>query len=193
VSYGLNIQAWCVFLLAAHHVPAERCADVIGSLTGIRPSDGWVHSMLARAAKAVRHVNMLIRALVITAAVLCADETPLRAGPGPKTRKKYLLVACTNLLTYYFLGDRSMKTFDAFVFPDLSGRSSGARRPKSRPNSVSCAAIWRTASGPALATPSTRRSRLSALASADSLWSLPCIAGCCASRRSIGLGRSLRG
>ena len=30
-------------------------------------------------------------------------------------------MACTNLLTYYFLGDRSMKTFDAFVFPDLSG------------------------------------------------------------------------
>jgi hypothetical protein len=77
--------------------------------------------MLARAAKAVRHVNMLIRALIIAAAVLCADETPVRAGPGPKTRKKYLLVACTSLLTYYFLGDRSMKTFDAFVFPDLSG------------------------------------------------------------------------
>jgi transposase len=53
--------------------------------------------------------------------VLCADETPIRVGPGPKTRKKYLLVACTSLLTYYFLGDRPMKTFDAFVFPDLSG------------------------------------------------------------------------
>jgi hypothetical protein len=121
VTYGLNLQAWCVFLLAAHHVPAERCAEIIASLTGTRPSDGWVHTMLARAATAVRGVNMLIRALVITAVVLCADETPLRAGPGPKARKKYLLVACTNLLTYYFLGDRSMKTFDAFVFPDLSG------------------------------------------------------------------------
>jgi len=104
-----------------HHVPVERCADVIGALTGARPSDGFVHSLLARAARALRGVNMLIRALVITAGVLCADETPLRAGPGPRTRKKYLLVACTNLLTYYFLGDRSMKTFDAFVFPDLSG------------------------------------------------------------------------
>ena len=30
-------------------------------------------------------------------------------------------MACTNLLTCYFLGDRSMKTFNAFVFPDLSG------------------------------------------------------------------------
>ena len=121
VTYGPNLQAWAVFLLVMHHVPVERCADVIGALTGTRPSDGFVHAMLARAANAVRGVNMLIRALVITAAVLCADETPLRVGPGPKTRKKYLLVACTNLLTYYFLGDRSMKTFDAFVFPDLSG------------------------------------------------------------------------
>jgi transposase len=120
VTYGLNVQAWCVFLLVVHHVPVERCAGIIGALTGVRPSDGFVHAMLARAARAVRGVNMLIRALVITAAVLCADETPVRVGPGPKSRKKYLLVACTSLLTYYFLGDRSMRSFDAFVFPDLS-------------------------------------------------------------------------
>ena len=121
VTYGLNIQAWCVFLMVAHHVPVQRCAEIIGSLSGTRPSDGFVHAMLARAAKAVRGANMLIRALVITAAVICADETPIRVGPGPKSRKKYLLVACTSLLTYYFLGDRSMETFDGFVFPDLSG------------------------------------------------------------------------
>jgi hypothetical protein len=120
VTYGPNMQAWCVFLLVMHHVPVERCAGIIEALTGTRPSDGFVHGMLARAAKAVRGVNMLIRALVITASVLCADETPIRVGPGPKTRKKYLLVACTSLLTCYFLGDRSMRTFDAFVFPDLS-------------------------------------------------------------------------
>jgi transposase len=30
-------------------------------------------------------------------------------------------VACTTLLTYYFLGDRSMATFRAFVLPDLTG------------------------------------------------------------------------
>jgi hypothetical protein len=53
--------------------------------------------------------------------VVCADETPIRVGPGPKTRKKYLLVACTSLLTYYFLGGRDMGTFKAFVLPDLSG------------------------------------------------------------------------
>jgi transposase len=121
VTYGPSLQAWVVFLLVMHHVPVERCAQIVEALTGTRPSDGFVHSMIARAAVAVRGVNMLIRALVITASVISADETPVRVGPGPRTRKKYLLVACTNLLTYFYLGDRSMETFDYFVFPDLSG------------------------------------------------------------------------
>jgi hypothetical protein len=119
VAYGPNVQAWVIFLLVMHHVPVERCADIIGALTGSRPSDGFVHSLLGRAAKAVHGASMLIRALVITASVVCGDETPLRVGPGPKTRKKYLLVACTDLLTCYFLGDRSLGSFRKFVFADL--------------------------------------------------------------------------
>ena len=121
VTYGISLQAWCVSLMAAHAIPVHRCAELIAALTGAEPSPGFVHGMLARAAAAVRHANALIRALIITAAVICADETPIRAGPGPKTRKKYLLVARTDLLTYYFPGDRSMDTFDGLVFPDLSG------------------------------------------------------------------------
>ena len=121
VTYGIGLQAWCVYLMAAHAIPVHRCAELIEALTGARPSPGFVHGMLARAAGAVRHVNQLIRALIILARVICADETPIRVGPGPKTRKKYLLVACTNLLTCYFLGDRSLATFEAFVFPDLTG------------------------------------------------------------------------
>ena len=121
VTYGISLQAWCVYLMAAHAIPVHRCAELIEALTGARPSPGFVHSLLARAAAAVRHANQLIRALIITAAVICADETPIRVGPGPKTRKRYLLVACTNLLTYYFLGDRSLASFEAFVFPDLTG------------------------------------------------------------------------
>ena len=121
VTWGLNARALAVFLMVIHHVPVERCAGILESLSGIRPSDGFVHSLLARAAAAVRHVNMLIRALVITAGVICADETPIRVGPGPKSRKRYLLVACTNLLTCYFLGDRTLASFNGFIFPDLSG------------------------------------------------------------------------
>jgi len=121
VAYGLNFQAWCVFLMVMHHVPVERCADIIESMAGTRPSDGWVHTLLARAARAVAAANTAIRALIILARVICGDETPLRAGPGPKSRKKYLQVACTSLLTYYFLGDRDLASFKGFVYPDLHG------------------------------------------------------------------------
>jgi transposase len=121
VTYGLNFQAWCVFLLVMHHVPVERCAGILESMSGTRPSDGWVHALLRRAAAAVAAANQAIRALIILARVICGDETPLRAGPGPKSRKKYLQVACTNLLTYYFLGDRDLASFQGFIYSDLHG------------------------------------------------------------------------
>src|SRR5260221_5312971 len=121
VTYGLALQAWCVYLIAAHAIPVHRCAELIEALTGAEPSPGFVHSMIARAAAAVAQANQAIRCLIILAHVISADETPIRVGPGPKTRKRYLLVACTSLLTYYFLGDRSMKTFTAFVLPDMAG------------------------------------------------------------------------
>ena len=121
VSYGPNLQAWCVFLMVAHAIPVHRCAELIESLTGAKPSAGFVHGMLARAAAAVADANKAIRALIILAHVVCADETPIRVGPGPRSRKRYLLVACTRLLTYYLLGDRSMETFKAFVLPDMDG------------------------------------------------------------------------
>jgi transposase len=121
VTYGLALQAWCVYLIAAHAIPVHRCAELIEALTGAEPSPGFVHSMIARAAAAVAQANRVIRCLIILARVISADETPIRAGPGPKTRKHYLLVACTSLLTYYFLGDRSMTTFAAFVLPDMDG------------------------------------------------------------------------
>ncbi|MGO9190798.1 MAG: IS66 family transposase, partial [Streptosporangiaceae bacterium] len=111
----------CVFLLVMHHVPVDRCADNIASRAGTRPSDGWVHQLLVRAARAVAAANKAIRALIILARVICGDETPLRAGPGPKSRKKYLQVACTSLLTCYFLGDRDLASFKGFVYSDLHG------------------------------------------------------------------------
>ena len=81
VTYGLNFQAWCVFLMVMHHVPVERCADIIASMSGTRPSDGWVHGLLDRAASAVAAANTAIRALIILARVICGDETPVPRRP----------------------------------------------------------------------------------------------------------------
>jgi transposase len=105
----------------AHAGGVHRCAELIGALTGAQPPAGFVHAVIGRAAAAVAEANKAIRALIILAHVVCAYETPIRVGPGPKTRKGYLLVACTSLLTYYFPGGRSAKTFAAFVFPDCDG------------------------------------------------------------------------
>jgi transposase len=121
VTYGPNLQAWCVYLMAAHAVPVDRCAELIASLTGAAPSAGFVHGMLARAAAAVAQVNRLIRCLIIAEPAVCCDETPIRAGPGPAWRKRHLLVAATPLLTWYMLGDRTAASFRQFVLPDLAG------------------------------------------------------------------------
>jgi hypothetical protein len=45
--------------------------------------------------------------------------TPLRVGT--KRMRRQLLVACTDLYTYYMLGDRSLATFNQFLLPELTG------------------------------------------------------------------------
>jgi hypothetical protein len=40
---------------------------------------------------------------------------------GPKKIKKHLLVACTELYTWFMLGDRSLDMFKAFILADLTG------------------------------------------------------------------------
>jgi hypothetical protein len=119
VSYGVNLQALCVLLLVVHAVPVQRCAQLIDAITGARPSEGFVHSMLKRAWAALSEVDRCIRALVTLAHAVSCDETPLRVGT--KRMRKHLLVACTDMYTYYMLGDRSLDTFKAFLLPELTG------------------------------------------------------------------------
>jgi transposase len=125
VGYGPNLQAWVVYLMVVHHLPTHRCVQLLESLTGARPSVGFVHGMLARTATALAEVDARIRALITLARVVCMDETPLRVGPrkprpGRKKAEKYLLVACTRLYTHYLLGDRDLDTFKASVLSELS-------------------------------------------------------------------------
>ena len=125
VGYGPNLQAFCVYLMVVHFIPAKRCVELLESLTGAAPSVGFVHGMLNRAAGLLAEVDKRIRALITLAYAVCMDETPLRVGPkkpkpGKKKAEKYLLVACTELYTHYLLGDRDLDTFKAFVLKDLT-------------------------------------------------------------------------
>jgi transposase len=123
VGYGPNLQAFAVYLMVVHFVPAHRVVQLLESLTGTAPSVGFVHGMLARTAGLLGGVHDRIRALITLAYAVSCDETPLKVGPrtprpGRKKADKYLLVACTELYTHYLLGDRDLDTFKAFVLTE---------------------------------------------------------------------------
>ncbi|MEU3343350.1 IS66 family transposase, partial [Streptomyces sp. NPDC006668] len=124
IEYGPNLRAYAVYLLVVHFIPVHRVVEVLASLTGAKPSAGFVHSLLRRAAAALAACDFAIRTLITLAFAVCADETPLKVGPaapapGKKEAKGYLHVACTELYTHFLLGDRSMKTFRQTVLQDL--------------------------------------------------------------------------
>ena len=126
VGYGPNLRAWCVYLMVVHAIPVHRCVALVESLTGAAPSVGFVHGTLERAAAAMEQADKRIRTLITLAYAVCCDETPIRVGPatprrGRKKAEKYLLVACTELYTWYLLGDRDLATFKAFILADLTG------------------------------------------------------------------------
>lgn len=79
--------------MVVHAVPVQRCVQVVQSLTGVAPSVGWVHGLLARTAEALVEVDKRIRTRLTLAYAVCCDETPIRVGP--RRVKRYLLVACT--------------------------------------------------------------------------------------------------
>jgi transposase len=82
VGYGPNLQAFVVYLMVVHFVPAHRCVQLLASLTGAAPSVGFVHGMLARAAGLLDEVDKRIRTLITLAYAVCCDETPLKVGPA---------------------------------------------------------------------------------------------------------------
>lgn len=125
VGYGPNLQAFAVYLMVVHFIPAHRCVALLESLTGAAPSVGFVHGMLERTAALLDAADQRIRTLITLAYAVCCDETPLKVGPrtpkpGKKKAERYLLVAATELYTHYLLGDRDLDTFKAFVLTDLA-------------------------------------------------------------------------
>lgn len=120
ISYGPNLRALVVYLMVFQHVPIERCARLVADLTGARPSTGFIHGMLTRAAEAIADVVALIKTLITTAHVAGFDETTVRAGAAGT--KKYILSASTEACTLFTLGGRDIASFTDFaVLPAFTG------------------------------------------------------------------------
>lgn len=45
VSYGPDLQAWCVHLMVVHAIAVQRCVELVASLTGAAPSAGAQHGV----------------------------------------------------------------------------------------------------------------------------------------------------
>lgn len=120
-SYGPHLKSLVVYLLVYQHVPVQRCVQLIADLCGgTGPSDGFVHGMLSRCAKAVAEVITTIKTLIVQAPVVGFDETTLRCGPAGV--KKYVLSASTETATVYHLGGRDLDSFaEAGILPSFAG------------------------------------------------------------------------
>lgn len=118
VQYGIHVKAAAVYARAAQFLPYGRVADLMGDLLGVRVSVGFVHQVVAEAARRLSPFVSHLAALLHTEQVLHADETPARLAGG----FKYVHVACTSELTLFHVGGRSAADIDAGgVLPGFTG------------------------------------------------------------------------
>jgi transposase len=119
VRIGPHTLARAALLTCAHYLPIGRSRDLLEALTGIDVSTGFLAGVRGRAARRLEKAFLPhLQALLASAPVLHADETPGRAAGA----LAYVHVACTEYLTVMHVGDRSAKTIDAGgVLPAFTG------------------------------------------------------------------------
>jgi transposase len=108
-QYGPEAHAQAANLASAHHIPVGRAAQLMGDMTGLPVSAGWMGGVRHKAAGKLEPFMDHVRALLRQAGVIYADETPARAATG----LEYVHVACTEFLTCMHTGGRSAADIDA--------------------------------------------------------------------------------
>lgn len=118
VQYGSGVKAATVYARAAQFLPFARAAALMGDLLGVPVSTGFVHQVVAEAARRLGPFVSHTAALLQVQGVLHADETPARVDGA----LKYVHVACTPGLTLFHVGGRSKADIDAGqVLPGFTG------------------------------------------------------------------------
>jgi transposase len=117
-QYGPEAHAQAANLVCANYLPVGRARRLLGQLTGLAVSDGWVAGVRGKAAGGLEGFVDHVRELLRRVPALNVDETPTRAAGG----LVYVHVACTRYLTLLHTGDRSAASIDAGgVLPGYSG------------------------------------------------------------------------
>jgi transposase len=117
-QYGPEVHAQAANLASAHYIPVARAARLMGEMTGVTVSAGFMAGIRGKAAARCEPFAGHVRHLLRQAGVLYADETPARAAGG----LEYVHVACTQYLTAMHTGGRSVADIDAGgVLPGYAG------------------------------------------------------------------------
>jgi transposase len=117
-QYGPEAHAQAANLTCANFLPVGRAGRLLGQITGLAVSEGWVAGVRGKAAGLLEDFVAHVRALLRDAPALHVDETPARTAGG----LAYVHVACTRYLTLLHVGDRSAEAIDAGgVLPGYDG------------------------------------------------------------------------
>jgi transposase len=134
-QYGPEAHAQAANLASAQHIPVGRAAQLMGDMTGLRVSAGWMAGVRHKAAGKLEPFMDHVRGLLRQAGVLYADETPARAAG----HLAYVHVACTGYLTAMHTGGRSAADIDAGgVLEATPGSSSAAATPATAISPTRC-------------------------------------------------------
>lgn len=94
-QYGPRLAGWAVYLTVGHFVPVARTCELIRTLTGTRPSQGWVLTCQRRLSRRLDGFIERVTELLRQSPAVCCDETGFRFGGN----RRWLHVCCTAVLT----------------------------------------------------------------------------------------------
>jgi hypothetical protein len=94
--WGPNVRAVAVYLLVRHHVPVERCAQILSDLCGAAVSAGWVAGLTGEAAGGLDGFVDDLKDRLAAEPVVHADETGARVAG----EKWWFHVVCTAWFTF---------------------------------------------------------------------------------------------
>lgn len=119
VQYGPVIKGALVYLTQQQLLPMARSAQLVEDLYGVKLSTGTVQACIGQAAQQLTPSYEQIAQAIRAEPVVHFDETGQRA----EARLRWLHVACTKRLTWYFTHDKRghLAMDDAQILPGFKG------------------------------------------------------------------------
>ncbi len=111
--WGPRVKAAAIYLLVRQHVPLERAAEAMDALFAAPVSEGTLSRWTLDAAERLAPFINELKALLDTAPVVCADETPIRCG----TDGAYVHTVSTDTLT--LLVSHARRGIEAIIDTDV--------------------------------------------------------------------------